>query len=84
MTFHCIFTDYSSVELTYQNIRSTLLVATCIFLLLTTDIIIDQDLPWGGGGGEGGQDHFQGGRLPPLHPPKNTFLEQLRIYTRTN
>ena len=52
MTFHCIFTDYSSVELTYQNIRSTLLVATCIFLLLTTDIIIDQDLSRGGGGGK--------------------------------
>ena len=62
----CIFTDYTSVELTYRNIISTLLGATCIFLLVTTDIIIDRNLP------QGGRDHFQGGGegriAPPLHP----------------
>ena len=34
-------------------------------LILTTDIVIDQDLPGGGGGGGGGG---VGGNYPPLAP----------------
>ena len=55
----------------YQKYTVQVLGATCIFLLLTIEVIIDQDQPQGGktifGGGGGG--------IPPPPPPPKKHPE---------
>ena len=66
MTFP-LWIHYSGVELE--------LGATRIFLLLTTEFIIDQDLTQGGKTIFGG-----GGGLSPLPPPKTSDSSDLCVY----